>query len=253
MPESPPPPDLSVARLPPEVVEELPQWKYEFGEVFLWKGGDPYVVYRGLTFEEVDEFNQILLHNQDLAEDLLVKRVILYPKGGFDIDDLPAASADNLLAAIKASSGMSDPKAFNTYLEQGRSYAQSIEGFGMAFISNALGIDPKAVRKMTLPVMARYIAMAEMVLGREFKFKTDQKDPKRKKAPTGAPEGVPVTRDQLAAGLTKLRSMQRRQGFSPRNLPTLGHPPVDTNVEKGSSIDFQSDNRLFEEAGFGGY
>ena len=221
----------------------LPAWKHSFGEVFLWKGGDLTVVYRGLTFEEVETYNEIIKYDQDQGEDLVLRNVILYPKDIL-LDSFPAIGIQKLLETVNKSSGMSDADAFQEHLEKGRQYAQSIEGFGVAFISHAFSINPEEVRRMTLPILAKYIAMAETVLGKNFEFKT---------AKVKNRNGIKPTREQLIQSRLQMERQRRDPEWKQTNQGLQKTTSTNANSINPQSFDFAKDNRELQDMGFGEY
>lgn len=238
-------------KLPDEIIKALPEWKGLYGDVFLTQTSTGILVYRGLTFAEVFAYNEILKRDPTAAEDFILHRVTLYPTD-LKVDDLPPVFVQKLIATITETSAVNSPEAFSEHLAKGREYASSLEGFATGFIAHALHIPTEQIRNMTIPILARHIAMAETVLGKEFTFSDGTE-----KKPKAAGNGVKPSRDQMVASMMDLRRQQQgRRGAQQSPLPPLqlptAPPPIDPRAVPQSNMNFAADNAALRDFGFGG-
>jgi len=172
--------------LPLEVIRNFPAWKRKYGDIFLWSTGSLLTVYRGVTFQELEDYQEMVDKDPTEAEEFLIKVAVLYPEEELDLDSLPVSVVANLSSKILEAGKLHDEGFFFEKLNKARAHAQTYQGLGIALISHAFNIDPDDVNCFTLDKFTRYFALAEVALQREF-----TPAQKKKKRPRGfLPAGV---------------------------------------------------------------
>lgn len=210
--------------LPQEVIENLPGWKRQYGEVFLSQAQDNTIVFRGATLFEVQDYEEIRKKDASIAEEVLLRNAVLYPDK-LDLDEFPVRFVTDLSRRVLESSRLSEEKDFNTLLEENRAYAQTYFGLGTAQIAYAFKIDPDEIGNFSLSKFCRYLALSEVATG---KVLSPAEQPKSKKRTRGG-----VTKHPDAKGPAQLV------------IP----PPPD--LKSAEPIDFRAQNAAFMSAGLG--
>lgn len=187
------------------IVSQLPLWKERFGEVFLLPLRDGVLVYRCITYREAFDYNERYKHDPLLATDLLVKAVVLY--SDVDVLDLPNKAVDTIVDKVLSSSSLDSLEYLNSQIEKNRKFAKGTVGYCAAWLMHAFNIPYQVIRDMPIPILARYMALAEVVTGKTFTFKEEGK---------GSPKNKFFNPDQIEASRQQLFEKQKQAALRNR-------------------------------------
>jgi len=227
-------------QLPAEVLENLAGWKKQYGKVHLLPVQEDIYIFCDVSFAQVESYNTLVEHNVEAAENALLSEVLLYPVN-LVLEDLPAWTVQKLIQKILSITGMQDPEAFLHSLEQEREKAATMEGMAISFVAHAFNMALEDARALPLSKLTRYLAHAELVLGKKVET--------AKSSPRG-PRGL------SSRNREKLREKrnQQLQGVvgptqgSPMNRPDS--PPLPDNAPPVFMPNFSMDNTSLKQFGF---
>jgi len=244
-------PSKGALNLPEEVISSLPRWKALYGSVHCLPAGGTIFVFRDLSFSEIDEYNNLVTYDSTEAENRLLASVLLFPKNTA-LDAMPAWSVSKILEKVHQSSGTTDASVFIAALEKHRAEAATLQGMALAYVASAFKIPIHDVRAMPMSKLAEYVALSEIIIGRQIEIVPQGK--KKKRSPFGPrqPQG-----DDADARREHLRSVMkaRKAGAPPEPRetgasmlkPMRGGTP---GISAPLNLDPMSDNKAMRDFGF---
>ena len=203
--------------LPEKVVKSIPKWKRKYGDVYFWEIGDHRLIYRGLTLGEFRYFSDISEKSDPLGEDFLLETAILWKDEDLDLDTAPVVAINSLIENILEATGITSLDTFKKLLNEARNYAQTAEGYSIAIICNAFGLDPDTVANFSLSKLTRYLALAEVVTGKKVEFEKPSRRRLGKRTisdPTSLPKDAILSKDAAdIPNMTIDNAAYRKVGF----------------------------------------
>lgn len=242
-----------VHKVPKSILDRVPDWKRVYDVIFavsvpdLRKDKRRWFVFRPATLKEsqafiqlsrVSEYGSIPTPFTVAAQNFLLRSTILYPED-LPLDEMLQGEVSALLKVIWDATGFENPEEFFGVIEEAREEVRSnIDWVIVGFICACLGFKPKEVMDMDVHTIARYVALAEMVTGKEL--------------PVGI-KGRPRVTDEHRA----LAAMRARGGRAPQQT-RFNHPQQDQLARQmpqpgpqqgvaGGVVNTSEENKLLKE------
>lgn len=228
---------MSLSELPPEVSQQLPDWKLQYGElIYIPYSDPPAFVFRSITLNEWSRIKLCLELDDPLLTDRIAGEILqaclLWPKD-YDLDFLSTGDFKRLYAQVSDSSPFGSLKNFAKALERYRDKNQDLANLIYAFTSAAFpGISRERVGEFTSHQVMLHLVTAETILQRTFEVPGTG----RREAPTPpSPDEVKAMRAQRALQRREAainRAQSRRQHAMEQRAEEMGYPDDPTPMQQ---------------------
>lgn len=159
--------------LPPEVRENLLDWKKKYGEVFfLPELGGTGLLLKNFTLGEHEDYLLECQIDEEQANENLVNKCVVWPKD-FDLDELPTAAVSVILTKLTEVCPYDNPQRFFAALEAKRALVDTPKGQMYTFIVAAFGMKLKEIQALNFEEIITHVAIAEKVLGQSFQLTSE--------------------------------------------------------------------------------
>lgn len=171
-------------QLPELVLQKLPEWKVEHGDVLFKEEDGVQIFFRGATLSEFEAYEHLREKDVNYAEEFLVERCILYRTDPTDswLDRMNVSFVPSLVKEILLESKLQTEQGFKDAIDKARTEASTPFGIGTALIAKTFGIDPDSIRHFSMPKFCRYVALAEQVTSHRLTI-----EKKKSKRPRSVP------------------------------------------------------------------
>lgn len=182
--------------------ELLPALKGSYGSIYfldisafaIEEGLNSHVLIRAMSRVEFNSFTDAFTSNPVEA---VRKLIATHTYGAELIDEFKAGIDEFICSAVSLVSGFASEEALAQGVEEGRTYAQSLEAAITMYICKAFNsYKPSDVDNMTLEEQMKLVAMAEQMTGRELPYEDYLDDkPKHAKAKPVQPVRPPINEE----------------------------------------------------------
>jgi hypothetical protein len=182
--------------IPMALQEILPALKARYGEVYCIPGRkdvhlpENWFILRSFTLGEFETYQVQVTLDEDVANEELLRRCLIWPRG-FDVDDLLMADMNALINKLREVSPYDNPQRFMDKLQSYRERRSSLVDALYIHIHAAFpGMKMAQIRNLSCDEVLHHLAIAEAILGRDLEIKgpgiqsvsADKRDAAREKA-----------------------------------------------------------------------
>jgi hypothetical protein len=162
---------MDLEKVPPDIRERLPDWKNQFGEVFLIPSPmSAWFVLRTFTLGEFERYQIQVTVDSEKAAEALIKACLLWPEN-FDLDELKVKDMKILLDKLREVSPYDNSQRFISKLEEYRKRSESLVDALYTHLCAAFpGLTIADIRAMPCDEVLHHLAVAETILGRKLEI-----------------------------------------------------------------------------------
>lgn len=144
-------------------------WKERYSNIYYYRVGQHFFIFRLMTKGEYIALYLMQFHMKVEAEDLLLKRCVLYPES--PMDECPAGMIASLIDNILKLSGFSEIENIKKDIESTRNTIALLDNQIILLICKAFPhLKPSDIDKFDYPTILRHIVLAEEVVGTKLEI-----------------------------------------------------------------------------------
>lgn len=165
--------------LPPLVERKISEVRLQHPEAILTTADDIdsgriHIISRPLSISEAAYYAEVVQRDPESADEFVIRQTTIEvystSKGKFvPLSQIPLGVYNTLCSSVVDASGTDSAEALKQYLHMYRGFTQQAYMAAIAFICNAFqAYTPRDIEKMSINELAKNIALAELIHGKEF-------------------------------------------------------------------------------------